>query len=91
MKTLARKRKCLCLGPTKHLSGAYITWTFKYCHLWIICGKTENKLINEIHRRTLQLIQDTKDAEDGTFEDLLERDTYYSLKFTKQHITLAHQ
>ena len=36
--------------------------------LW---GKIENKSINKIHKRTLRLIYDRKDA---TFEDLLERD-----------------
>ena len=34
-------------------------------------GKTENKSINKINKRILQLIYDTKDV---TFEDLLGRD-----------------
>ena len=34
-------------------------------------SKPENKFINKIHKRTLRLIYDTKDA---TFEDVLEQD-----------------
>ena len=46
--------------------------TFKYCLLiWVLWGKIENKSISKIHKRTLRLIYDRKDA---TFEDLLERD-----------------
>ena len=46
--------------------------TFKYCPLvWVFCDKTENKSINRIHKRTLQLIYDEEDA---NFEYLLERD-----------------
>ena len=37
----------------------------------MFCGKTENKSINKIHKRTIRLIYD---AEDATFEDLFERD-----------------
>ena len=37
--------------------------TFKYCPLlWMFCGKTENKSIKKIHKRTFRLIYDTKDA-----------------------------
>ena len=36
-----------------------------------VCGKTDNKSINKIHKWTLRLIYDTEDA---TFKDLLERD-----------------
>ena len=36
----------------------------------MFCSKTENKSINKIQNRTLQLIYDTEDA---TFEDLLRR------------------
>ena len=46
--------------------------TFKYCPLvWVFCDKIENKSINRIHKRTLQLIYDEEDA---NFEYLLERD-----------------
>ena len=46
--------------------------TFKYCPLiWVFSGKIENKSINKIHKRTLQLIYD---AEDANFKYLLERD-----------------
>ena len=64
----------------------------------MFCGKTGNKSINKIHKRTLQLIYETKDA---TFEDLLGRDKSRTIhkdnlqklivKFTNQHIKLAHQ
>ena len=65
LRTLTKIRKFLSQERTKRLS------TFKYCPLtWVFCGKTENKSINKIHKRTLQLIYDTKDA---TFEDLLGR------------------
>ena len=46
--------------------------TFKYCPLiQVFCGKTGNKSVNKIHKCTLQLIYETKDA---TFEDLLGMD-----------------
>ena len=45
--------------------------TFKYFALiWVFCGKIENKSIIKIHKRTLQLIYDTENA---NFEYLLER------------------
>ena len=36
----------------------------------MFCGKTENKSINKIHKRTLRLIYDTEDA---AFKDSLGR------------------
>ena len=37
----------------------------------MFCGKSENKSINKIYKRTLRLIYDTEDA---TFEDVLEKE-----------------
>ena len=46
--------------------------TFKYCPLiWVFCGKIQNKSLNRIHKRTLQLIYDEEGA---NFEYLLESD-----------------
>ena len=71
-RTLRKIRKFLSREQTKRLSEAYIMSTFKYCYLiWVFYGKTKNKSINKIHKRTLRLIYDTEDA---TFEDLLGRD-----------------
>ena len=72
LRALTRIRKFLSKKETKPLSEAYIMSNFKYCPLiWMFCGKTENKSINTIHKRTLRLIYDIEDA---TFEDLFERD-----------------
>ena len=97
MRTLTRIRKEQ--EQTKRLSEAYIISTFKYCHLiWVFSGKTENKSINKIHKRTIRLIYDTEHA---TFEDLLGRDKSRTIhednlhkllvEIRNQCIKLAHQ
>ena len=61
--------------------------TFKYCHLiWVFCGKTENKSINKIHKRTLRLIYDREDA---TFEDLLGRNKSQTIHEDNLHELLV--
>ena len=56
-------RKFLSQEQTKRLSEAYIMFTFKYCPLiWMFGGKTKNKSITKIHKRTLRLIYDTEDG-----------------------------
>ena len=52
----------------------------------MFCGKSENKSINKIHKRTLQLIHDT---EDTTVEDLLERDNSRSIHEDNMHTLLV--
>ena len=52
----------------------------------MFCGKSENKSINKIHKRTLQLIYDT---EDTTVEDLLERDNSRSIHEDNMHTLLV--
>ena len=52
----------------------------------MFCGKTENKYINKIHKRTLRLIYDTEDA---TFEDLLERDKSRTIHEDNIHTLLV--
>ena len=71
LKALTRIRKSLSQKQSKRLSEVYIMLTFR-CRfpMWMFCFKTENESINNIHKRTLQLICDTGDA---TFEDILER------------------
>ena len=54
--------------------------------MWVFCGKTENKSINKVHKRTLRLIYDTKDA---TFEDLLGRDKSPTIHEDNFHKLLA--
>ena len=49
-------------------------------------GKSENKSINKIYRRTLRLIYDTEDA---TVEDLLERDNSRSVHEDNIHTLLV--
>ena len=57
LRASTRIRKFLSKKETKRLSEAYIMSTFKYCPLiWMFRGKTENKSINKIHKRTLRLI-----------------------------------
>lgn len=64
-RALTRIRKYLPQEQTK----AYIMSTFKDClFILMFCGKTVNKSINKIHKRTLQLIYDSENA---TFKDLL--------------------
>ena len=68
---MTRIKRFLSQKQTKRLFQANIMSTFKYCPLiWMFCGKTENKSINKIQNRTLQLTYDTEDA---TFQDLLIR------------------
>ena len=74
-------RKFLSQEQTKPLS------TFKYCPLiWLFCGKTENKSINKIHKPTLRLIYDMKDA---TFEDLSGRGKSRTIHEDNLHKLLA--
>ena len=49
-------------------------------------GKSENKSINKIYKRTLRLIYDTEDA---TVEDLLERDNSRSVHEDNIHTLLV--
>ena len=68
---MTRIKRFLSQKQTKRLSEDYVMSTFKYCPLiHVFCSKTENKSINNIQNRTLQLIYDTENA---TFEDLLRR------------------
>lgn len=72
LKALTRIRKYLSTEQTKHLAEAYIMSTFNCCSLkWMFCNKPSNSLINNIHKCTLRLIFERKDA---SFEDLLLRD-----------------
>ena len=51
-----------------------------------VFGKTENKFINKIQNRTLQLIYDT---EDGTFGDLLRRGKSRTIQEDTSHKSLV--
>ena len=84
---MTRIRKFLPQEQTKSLSEAYVMTIFKYCPLiWVFCGKIENKSINKIQKHALRLIYDT---EDGTFEDLLERDKSLTIHEDNLHKLLV--
>ena len=53
------------------LYKTFIRSTLNYCPLiWMFSGKTANNRINQLHKRTLRVLQNYYTA---TFEDLLEK------------------
>ena len=74
---LAKIRKFISFEQAKCLSQAYIISTFTYCLLiWIYCSKTENNLINKIHKHSLRVIYKMEDA---NFEELLIKDSSWTI------------
>ena len=69
LSTLTRISRYLSTEQTKYLSEAHIMSAFKYFPLiWVFSNKTSNNQINKIHKLTLCLVYEMKDA---NFEDLL--------------------
>ena len=86
MQALARIRKFISFEQAKRLSEAYIMSTFTYCPLiWMYCSKTANNLINKIHKRSLRVIYEMEDA---NFEDLLIRDSSWTIHENNIHTLL---
>ena len=83
---LARILKFIYFEQAKRLSEAYLMSTFTYCPLiWMYCSKTANNLINKIHKRSLRVIYEMEDA---NFEDLLIKDSSWSIHENNTHTLL---
>ena len=86
LRPLARIRKFTSFEEAKRLSEAYIMSTFTYCPLiWMYCSKTANNLINKIHKRSLRVIYEMEDA---NFEDLLIKDSSWTIHKNNIHTLL---
>ena len=86
LRALPRIRKFLSFEQAKRLSEAYIMSTFTYCPLiWMYCSKTANNLINKIHKRSLRVIYEMEDA---NFEDLLIKDSSWTIHENNIHTLL---
>ena len=86
LRALARIRKFISFEQAKRLSEAYIMSTFTYCPLiWMYCSKTANNLINKIHKRSLRVIYEMEDA---NFEDLLIKDSSWTIHENNIHTLL---
>ena len=60
--------------------------TFTYCPLmWMYCSKPANNLINKIHKRSLRVIYEMEDA---NFEDLLIKDSSWTIHENNIHTLL---
>ena len=60
--------------------------TFTYCPLiWMYCSKTTNNLISEIHKRSLRV---KYEMEDANFEDLLIKDSSWTIHENNIHTLL---
>ena len=60
--------------------------TFAYCPLiWMFCSKTANNFTNKIHKRSLRVIYEMKDA---NFEDLLIKDNSWTIHENNTHTLL---
>ena len=72
LRALTRIRRFLLTKQRKYLSEAYIMSAFEYFPLiWMFCNETSKNQINKIHKLTLCLIYQMKNA---NFEDLLLKD-----------------
>ena len=70
----------------KSLSEAYIMSTFMYCpEIWMYCSKTANNPINKIHKPSLRVIYEMEDA---NFEDLLIKDSSWTIHENNIHTLL---
>ena len=59
---------------------------FKYCPLfWMFCNKTSHSQISKIHKRTLRLVYEMKDA---NLEDLLLKDNSWNVHENNIHTLL---
>ena len=86
LRALARIRKFIPFKQAKRLSEAYIMSTFTYCPLiWMYCSKTANNLTNKIHKRSLRVIYE---MENGNFEDLLIKDSSWTIHENNIHTLL---
>ena len=86
LRALARIRKFISFEQAKRLSEAYIMSTFTYCPLiWMYCSKTTNNFINKIHKRSLCVVYE---MEDGNFEDLLIKDSSWTIHENNIHTLL---
>ena len=86
LRALARIRKFISFEQAKRLSEAYIMSAFTYCPLiWMYCSKTANNLINKIHQRSLRVIYEKEDA---NFEDLLIKDSSWTIHENNIHTLL---
>ena len=85
-RALARIRKFISFEQKKRLLESYIMSTFTHCPLiWIYCSKTANNLINKIHKRSHRV---TYEMEDANFEDLLIKDSSWTIHENNIHILL---
>ena len=74
------------LEQAKRLSETYIMSTCTYCpFIWMFYSKTVNNLIYKIHKRSLLVIYEMEDA---TFEDLLIKDSSWTIHENNIHTLL---
>ena len=86
LRALARINKFISFEQAKRLSEAYIIPTFTYCPLiWMYCSKTANNLINKMRKRSLRVIYEMEDA---NFEDLLIKDSSWTIHENNIHTLL---
>ena len=83
LRALARISKFLSFEQAKRLSEACIISTFTYCpFIWMFCSKIANSLRNKIHKRSLRV---TYEMEDANFEDLLTKDSSWTIHENNIH------
>ena len=86
LRALAKIRKFISFEQEKRLSEAYIMSTFTYSPLiWINCSKTASNLTNKIHMHSLRVIYEMEDA---NFEDLLIKDSSWTIHENNFHTLL---
>ena len=86
LRALARILKFIYFEQAKRLSEAYLMSTFTYCPLiWMYCSKAAKNLINKIHKHSLRVIYEMEDA---NFEDLLIKDSCWSIHENNTHTFL---
>ena len=86
LRAIARIRKFIPFEQGKRPSEAYIMSIFTYCPLiWMYCGKTASNLIKKIHKRSLRNIYEMEDA---NFEDLLVKDSSWTVHENNIHTLL---
>ena len=86
LRALTKIRHLISFKQAKRLSEAYILSTFTYYPLiWMNCSKTANNLINKIHKRSLRVIYEMEDA---NFEDLLIKDSSWTIHENNIHTLL---
>ena len=79
----SRVARLLDLKKARSLYNTFIMSNLNYCSLiWMLCGKTANNEINNIHKRALRIIFNDYEA---SFEELLHRNKEQPVHIKNPH------